>query len=284
MRIANPDITSEEQLHQAGIALINLFAVDFFEALDKELCQLDGEAWLAEYRKNQIFYRNYNFTDPSNLLKELLRTSESPLRKPIRNQVAQKFWRGFYDRLQVILDDRNDWVHRNVTFTCESLKTLTLNIYPITSIFDLKVREECEYILRLLTAVDSDIEVLELTEEVLPGANLKLSSVAKLINSTSVDKMSIGELIDDKFTPHSYVLLVNGEIRDRKTREILSAFRSSSALDLGVFLLARKPGGGRLRISSEGILAAYFEDHWGYLATVNQDIWFPNHINFEILK
>jgi len=43
-------------------------------------------------------------------------------------------------------------------------------------------------------------------------------------------------------------------------------------------MIARKPSGGRLRITSDGIVAAYFEDHWGYIATVTPEQWFPDHL------
>ncbi len=85
MRLAVPDLHQEEQVHQTGVALINLLGVDLFKFINSSLENSDGTDWLTTYRKSNLVYANYNFIDPSNLLKELLRVSTSPLRKPIRS-------------------------------------------------------------------------------------------------------------------------------------------------------------------------------------------------------
>jgi hypothetical protein len=37
MRLAIPNLQQEEQVHQTGVALINLLGIDFFEFIDVEL-------------------------------------------------------------------------------------------------------------------------------------------------------------------------------------------------------------------------------------------------------
>jgi hypothetical protein len=91
-------------------------------------------------------------------------------------------------------------------------------------------------------------------------------------------EFEVGELVEAKFLDHSYVLHLNGEIRDRKTNQLLSELKTVAQATIGRQMIERKPSGGRLRISREGIVAAYFEDHWGYLATVTPEQWFPNHL------
>ena len=139
MRLAIPDLDQEGQIHQTGIGLINLLGIDLFDSVNRSLEVSDGLDWLTKYRKTSLVYINYNFNDPSNLLKELLRVSTSPLRKPIKERVNPKEIVAFFNRLQIILDDRNDWVHHNSDFTRENLKTLILNIYPISQKLELKM-------------------------------------------------------------------------------------------------------------------------------------------------
>ncbi len=90
MRLAIPDMSQDGQIHQTGLGLINLFGSDLFTFLNKELENTEGVDWLTKYRRTNLIYQNYNFVDPSNLLKELLRVSTTPLRKPIKNIVHKR--------------------------------------------------------------------------------------------------------------------------------------------------------------------------------------------------
>ena len=114
MRLALPDLQHEEQVHQTGIALINLFGADLFKYIDSELEKSDGKDWLTTYRKSNLVYANYNFVDPSNLLKELLRVSTSPLRKPIRRVIDNRDSVSFFNRLNATLGDE-EVVHAQVS-------------------------------------------------------------------------------------------------------------------------------------------------------------------------
>ena len=89
-------------------------------------------------------------------------------------------------------------------------------------------------------------------------------------------------MIEEKFLEFSYVLHLTGEIRNRKNNQLLIEVNPDLAASLGRVLIARKPAGGRLRVTSSGILAAYFEDHWGYLAKVSPDQWFPDHLFLSV--
>jgi len=278
MRLAIPDLDQEGQIHQTGIGLINLLSTDLFGVINQSLEQTDGIDWLTKYRKTSLVYQNYNFNDPSNLLKELLRVSTSPLRKPIKEKVAQKEILPFFNRLQIILDDRNDWVHHNSTFTRENLKTLILNIYPITEKLGLQMVEECDFLLSKLDGIEPDVPQLE--DPIVASTNsTSEQELAKGIQEKiSTSDLEVGTLIEGKFLEYSYVLHLNGEIRDRKTNELLSELKPGAPTAIGTLMIERKPSGGRLRISSDGVVAAYFDDHWGYLAAVTPEQWFPNHL------
>lgn len=282
MRLAIPNLEEEGQVHQTGIGLLNLFGVDLFAAIDKSLVDADGTNWLTNYRKSNLVYLNYNFNDPSSLLKELLRNSSSPLRKPIRVKVKQKDLVAFFSRLQIILDDRNDWIHHNSSFSKQSLKTLILNVYPIAQKMDLPLIVECDLLLQKLDGIEPDVTQVEIPI-VAESPSGKESELLKDIKEVlSENERGIGELIDGKFLDYSYVLHLTGEIRNRKTNDLLGQVNPKVSESLGALLIARKPSGGRLRIMHDGTLVAYFEDHWGYLAQVKPEQWFPGHIFHQV--
>ena len=93
------------------------------------------------------------------------------------------------------------------------------------------------------------------------------------------EKRQIGDVVADQLLSHSYVLHINGDIRDRSSDELLSTVNPSAAPSLGALLISRKPSGGRIRITEEGILCAFFGEKWGYLAQVKSGEWFPNHLH-----
>lgn len=278
MRLAFPDLDQEGQIHQTGIGLINLLGIDLFESINKSLEASDGVEWLTKYRKTSLVYSNYNFNDPSNLLKELLRVSTSPLRKPIKQVIQQKEMSAFFNRLQVILDDRNDWVHHNSTFSRENLKTLILNIYPVADRFGLEVLEESNFLLSKLDGIEPDVPQVENPIVASTISVNDVEIVKEIQEMVSNSNLEIGELVEEKFLEFSYVLHLTGEIRNRKSNELLSEVNPNFAVTIGTLMITRKPNGGRLRITSSGIVAAYFEDHWGYIATVTPEQWFPDHI------
>ena len=282
MRLAIPNLQQEEQVHQTGVALINLLGIDFFEFIDVELRKSDGPEWLTTYRKSSLVYANYNFIDPSNLLKELLRVSTSPLRKPIRSKIQQKDSVAFFNRLKIVLDDRNDWVHHTSKFSNEQLKSLILNIYPISEKLGLEIRTECDFMLSKLNGVEPDIAQIE--DPIVPESDSKPETeLIKVIQEITLgDEREIGAAVEPPFTEFSYVLHLTGEVRNRKNDQILSEVNPQVAESVGALLISRKPNGGRLRLTREGIIAAYFEDHWGYLATVTPEQWFPDHLHLSI--
>lgn len=282
MRLAIPNLDQEEQIHQTGIGLINLLGVDLFNSINLELEAVEGVDWLTRYRKSSLVYLNYNFNDPSNLLKELLRVSSSPLRNPIRKVIPPKEIVAFFNRLQVILEDRNDWIHHNSIFTSENLKTLVLNIYPVGEKLGLSLVTECDFFLSKLDGVEADLPQIE--DPIVASTKSESDSewTSEVQKVVSESERAVGELVEDKFLEFSYVLHLTGDIRNRKNNQLLSEANPGSAANLGTVLIARKPAGGRLRVTSDGILAAYFEDHWGYLAKVSPDQWFPDHLFLSV--
>lgn len=282
MRLAIPDLNQEGQIHQTGIGLINLLGIDLFSVINQNLEQTDGVDWLTKYRKTNLVYQNYNFNDPSNLLKELLRVSTSPLRKPIKEKIPQKDIVAFFNRLQIVLDDRNDWVHHNSIFTRENLKTLILNIYPIAQKLEIDMTVECDFLLMRLDGVEPDVPQIEDPIVAASTSDSESEWVKGIQEVISENELGIGDLIEEKFLDFSYVLHLSGDIRNRKTNELLSDLNPDFATKVGTLLIARKPSGGRLRVTEDGKVAAYFEDHWGYIAKVTPEQWFPDHLFYKV--
>lgn len=279
MRLAKPDLNQSHQIHQAGTGLLNLFAGDLFQMIDEVLKTSQGENWLTNYRKTKLDYLNYNFKDPSNLLKEIIRVSQTPLRMPIREIIPQQEMIAFFDRLETILDDRNDWIHHNQSFNAESLKSLILDIYPVGQKLSLPTIQECDYLLSMLAGVNSDVAQIEIPKGAMEESSVLVDEIKNLLPD---EEPEIGSLIDEPLLEFSYVLQLSGEIRDRKSGERLSSYMPDTANYLGALFIARKPSGGRLRLTKSGILIAYFEDHWGYLGKIYPEIWFPDHLHFSI--
>jgi len=282
MRLAIPDLDQEGQIHQTGIGLINLLGIDLFSVINQSLEQTDGIDWLTKYRKTSLVYQNYNFNDPSNLLKELLRVSTSPLRKPIKDKVTQKDILPFFNRLQIVLDDRNDWVHHNSTFTRENLKTLILNIYPIAQKLGIEMIAECDFLLLRLDGIEPDVPQVDNPIVAASDSDSESEWVKGIQEVISENELGIGDLVEEKFLDFSYVLHLSGDIRNRKTNELLSDLNPEFATKVGTLLIARKPSGGRLRVTEDGKVGAYFEDHWGYIATVTPEQWFPDHLFHKV--
>jgi hypothetical protein len=212
----------------------------------------------------------------------LLRVSTSPLRKPIKEKVVPKDILAFFNRLQIVLDDRNDWVHHNSTFTRENLKTLILNIYPIAQKLQIEMIAECDFLLLRLDGIEPDVPQTDNPIVAASTSDSESEWVKGIQEVISENELGIGDLVEEKFLDFSYVLHLSGDIRNRKTNELLSDLNPEFATKVGTLLIARKPSGGRLRVTEDGNVGAYFEDHWGYIATVTPEQWFPDHLFHKV--
>jgi len=278
MRLSKPDLNVEHQIHQTGIGIINLFGEDLFNFIDTRLQTTDGKNWLLDLQKSNYRYQKISFKDPSNLLKDLLRESSSVFRQPIREAVAQKEAVDFYERLQVVLDERNEWVHHQVDASVENLRSLALAVSPIAKKLDLPITVELDFFLQEISMKLNEcgtslvIKDETLSEECKSEENSENIYAQELVSAP----YSLGDRIDEKFLPHSYSLLTDGTIKDRKTNKAL-AEENTKSQTLGIELLKLKPGGGRLRITQSGLIAGYFDEFWGYISKVDAGKWFPGH-------
>ena len=277
IRISKPNLEIEQQIHQAGIGLINIFGEDLFRFIDNELNINRGARWLLDIQKSDFRYQSGNFKDPSVLLKDIIRNSSSPFREPLRKIVPQKESVAFYSRLQIILDDRNEWVHHQIIATEETLKTLALNISPIARKLGLETLEECNFIIDLISPEVSTLYADSPDQWV--AEEISIIDAKELLTNINEKGWAVGDRVDENFLDFSYTLLLSGSVKDRKSGKLLEEVNDSYGKSVSQMLLKRKPSGGRLRITSEGIIVGYFDEHWGYIAQVVNNEWCPSHLN-----
>lgn len=271
-RIALPNLEITNQVHAAGIGLINVFTSDLFDFIDKSLKKTRGPNWLVEMQVQNVG-ADQNFRDPSALLKELVRKGQSPLRQPVSAIVPAANWKDFYKRLEELLGERHVWVHNEIKTDSDQLKSLVVLISKLAWTLELLVVHECTELLELINPDETEVKV-ETPEPEVAASEI----AAELGRFTSDDETPVGTPLAGPFISHSYTLHMNGSVRDRATDELLGDLVEAGAT-LGALLIARKPSGGRLRITESGEVAAYFGDTWGFLAKVEPVNWFPSHLS-----
>jgi len=270
-RVALPDLTIPTQVNSAGCGLINVFASDLFDFIDKGLKRAKGPHWLTEMQVQNVG-ADLNYKDPSVLLKELAHKGGSPLRAPITALVPQANWKDFYKRLEDLLGERHLWVHNSINADADQLKSLAILVNKVSWTLELAVVSECQALLDHITPDETEVAV-EAPEPEAAASEI----AAELGRFTSDDETPVGTPLTGPFISHSYTLHMNGSVRDRATDELLGDLIPDGDT-LGALLIARKPSGGRLRVTSAGEVAAYFGDSWGFLAQVTPGTWFPGHL------
>ena len=271
LRVVLPNLEISSQIQATGTSLINVFAADLFDFIDKEMKKNLGANWLLEMQV-QTLGSDLNLQDPSVLLKELARKGQSPLRKPLNAYIPQANLKDFYNRLDELLGERHIWVHNSIKFDAEQLKNLTILVQKVAWKLELPVVRECQELLDLITP-DEDSIAVDPPEPVSKPAEI----VETVERFTQEEDLSVGSPVAGPFISYSYTLHLNGSIRDRSTDELLEDV-NPGAQKLGALLIARKPNGGRLRVVADGTIAAYFGDSWGFLARVEPKDWFPSHL------
>ena len=271
-RVALPDLNIPTQVNSTGCGLINVFVSDLFDFIDKGLKKTKGQNWLTEMQIQSVG-TDLNYRDPSVLLKELAHKGGSPLRAPITALVPQANWKDFYKRLEDLLGERHLWVHNSITADSDQLKSLAMLVSKVGWTLELAVVQECRAILDHITPDET-----EAADEIPEPIEAASDIAAELGRFTSDDEAPIGTLMAGPFISHSYTLHMNGSVRDRRTDELLGDLIADGDT-IGALLLARKPSGGRLRITAQGDVVAHFADAWGFIAKVTPKTWFPGHLS-----
>ena len=272
VRVNKPNWDVPIQINQTGTGLINLFTSDLFDFIDFNLAKLLGEDWVVTMPRVAGEAASLNFRDPSVLLKDLGRKISPSLRLPINAKVAPDKHFQFYNLLDDIHGERHLWVHQEIEPTRKNLASLVEIIRAVAAYLELPVLNECK-----LLVVDEDPVQKEVAIEKDMYSSVESELVSALNSLTKDEAATVGTPLSGPYLDHSYTLHLNGSIRDRDAGVLLSEVNANAEI-IGTLLIARKPNGGRIRLLSNGVLAAYFDDHWGFLAQVEEPNWFPGHL------
>lgn len=315
MRIQIPDDYSEDNVTVTANALFVHFANDLSQFINTFMTNKHGVAWLQNLKVEDANYRNFNPKDPAALLKDLAKYGGSKLRIALLSKIERGFLKQYLEDLDDLLGERNAWLHRQVQETETELLDLVTTLLRVGKPLSLRIVEDCNAVQDSILNPNSMIEptpnssVEEVTELNLPVleplrqetetrelADIEIQyspekdpkeietesiSIQEIIEIAGAETAQIGDEVKERLLSHSYVLHLNGDIRDRASDELLMDANPTSAQSLGAFLISRKPAGGRIRITEDGTLCAFFGEKWGYLARVKPQDWFPNHLHNE---
>jgi hypothetical protein len=316
MRIQVPTDYTEDNITVTANALFVHFANDLSSFISAFMTSKHGPAWLQNLKVEDVNYRNFNPKDPAALLKDLAKYGASKLRPALLSKIERGFIKSYLEDLDALLGERNAWLHRKVQETEAELLDLVTTLLRVGKPLSLPIVEDCIAIQTSIFAPNVEVpvpsiavpvsvqpelqEVREVAEipEILPADSRRMEpvepeatvikvapqpdaiSVSEIIQIAGEETSQIGEEVKERLLSHSYVLHLNGDIRDRASDDLLVDVNPGSAQSLGAFLISRKPSGGRIRITEDGTLCAFFEEKWGYLAKVKPEDWFPDHLHF----
>ena len=261
----------------AALVIICHFSDTLLYAVNRGLTELYGDHWQRKLQNDGLLPHDFNSRDPQAVLKELARNGSSQFRLPLNTQISREDLLFFYNGLDDLLGERNAWVHRQLSESLDELQDLATTSTNLLKVCK-KEFNYSDWILELLDTMKSpgEISVEVKTEDHVVSTKVNEGEESKLEQVQRV-KLSIGDAVTARFLTHSYVVGENGDVLDRVTGVRLSQFNSDYQKSLKETLMNLKIG-SRLRLTSEGQLCSFFEDHWGYLAEISATEWFPNHL------
>lgn len=261
----------------AAFALISHFSDSLYSEINTGLRKLYGDQWMIKLQNQDLLTHEFNSRDPQSVLKELARNGASQFRLPLNSRIERENLSKFYDGLDDLLGERNAWVHRQLSEDITELQDLANTASMLLKIcsldFDYRV-----WLSELLTGhqtpsinpqdVDLDFVANKAPEEM--GGSTEMDKDQKV-------QLSLGDTVTARFLTHSYVVGTRGDVIDRTTGVRLSQFNSDYQKKL-IALISNLKTGSRLRITTEAQLCSFFDDHWGFLADISPEQWFPNHL------
>ena len=310
MRIQIPSEYSEDNVTVTANALFVHFANDLSQFINTFMTSKFGVAWLQNLKVEDSNYKNFNPKDPAALLKDLAKYGGSKLRLALHSKIERGFLKQYLEDLDDLLGERNAWLHRQVQETEAELLDLVTTLLRVGKPLGLKIVVDCMAIQDSILNPNPTVQEEEIVEEqpqpeppkeeskivvqpvepaplaVEPVEEIAVDlpepetiSILDIVEIAGLETSQIGDEVKERLLSHSYVLHVNGDIRDRASEELLIDVNPTSAQSLGAFLISRKPAGGRIRITEDGTLCAFFGEKWGYLARVKSQDWFPSHLH-----
>jgi hypothetical protein len=265
-------------IFSAALVILSHFSDSLVIKIDNDLSKLYGDNWKRKLQEDGLLPFEFNIRDPQAVLKELARNGSSQLRIPLNSEIPREKLLYFYNGLDDLLGERNAWVHRQLAENMPELRDLA----TITSKLLAQCSLDFDYIVWLeklsTTNTQSSSSTSSNSVEMVPlSTEIEILEEGQIMKSNEEEEPQIGSPISSRFLAHSYVVEANGDVSDRNTGVKVSEFNSSYQLLLQLALTNLKVG-SRLRITQEGQLCSFFEDHWGFLIKIDPKEWFPNHL------
>ena len=287
-RISIPNLDDPIQISMAANNILTLFGIDLSNKVQTSMISLLGDGWLTGIADQNEKYKNFNVHDMTAVLKDLTRNGQSVLRLPLLQHIEKRDIPAFFNALDDVLGERNAWVHRQVNSDASEFCDLVQTILTASRYLELEIVKECENLLSKEDQLPHQVvvprveESLAMVEPVIlimnePTPDIPVAPIQT--SNSDREPYPIGTPIALPMLSHSYVLRLNGAIEDRATGKSLSEVNPKSAEAYSMLLLSRKPSGGRIRITKGGILCAFIDDNWGFLAQIDAADWFPGHLS-----
>ena len=260
----------------AQVVLAN-FTDQIVDEISSGFAKIYGAEWQLALQNQLRESTDLNLRDPQAVMKELARNGASQLRFALNSVLQQDMRKKFYDGIDDLLGERNAWVHRQLTESKEELNDLASSADELLSLI---MRQEI-YI-DWLASLFSKSEKNNL--EVIP--DVKVVSMEDVFvtpaeTPTTIEELQLGQPVTSRFLPFTYLVGVNGQITDKNSGKTLTEISPEYAKLLNV-LIQNLRQGSRLRLTEDGLLCSFMDDHWGFLVKVNAAQWFPNHLKYEV--
>ena len=299
----------EPGLFLLGVELLDSAGQTLFETLERQLKPLYGDNWFSLSLVRSPEDKILASRDLSALLVQIEIRNNNNFRLAIRAEYKNgtPIEKSYFEHLKDLRITRNEWLHRIIyPITTDELydlcKTIT-EVFPLSApicqrasmIFDLLSKESFSrsdllrtskyvggYIARL-----EEIEEIRLREqeqeEILIDAYIEDQAAAmeEFMEQEIGRNISyrpyvpgIGDPYTGSLLPQKYTLKLDGTIVDRREGLELKEKLGENAIDIGQLLLKNHPSGGRLRISSEGIVVGYEDEEWVVIGSIDLINWF----------
>ena len=262
----------------AALVIVSHFSDTLVTRIELELSKLYGENWKSKLQDDGLLPIDFNVRDPQAILKELARNGSSQFRIALNKQIPREKLLFFYNGLDDLLGERNAWVHRQLAENVIELKDLAKTTTALLAqcALDFDYSAWIEDLITPTAHLESQVDTSS-AEIMAANSDKKFTQEGQKMENNEEIEPQIGSPISSRFLAHSYVVETNGDVADRNTGVKISEFNSSYQLKLQIAMAGLKVG-SRLRITQEGQLCSFFEDHWGYLIKIDPLEWFPNHL------
>ena len=306
MRLTELD---EPGLFLLGIELLDSAGQTLFQTLERQLKPLYGEDWFSLSLVRRPEDRELAPHDLSVLLVQIEIRNNQNFRLALRAEYneGKPHEKAYFENLTELRIMRNEWFHRIINpITTDELSDLCatiLSIFPSNTELATKAAKIRELLnqevlstsdlLRVSKFIGGYVARLdEIEQERRIEQEIDELMVQELINEQNafldeliVDEMEkellhlayspkVGEPYTGSLLPQKYTLKLDGTILDRRDGNELKDKLGERAFSIGQTLLRNHPTGGRLRLSSGGVVVGYVDEEWVVIGNLDLADWF----------